>query len=434
MTNQAEWVTWNPVTGCSPVSEGCENCKAKSLPITVQKKTWDPSIWDQPKAWKTGRKIFVCTEGDLFHESVPFTAIANVFQVAADNQQHTFIITTKRPERMKQFFDEWWRLDVYDNFIRGGSEYKRPRLYLRKPGCSECCYSFLGCLRGRKKWHDKADMPNLREAGHLDYFGRTEQICDGFEWDIGSRNHGVAVAMDNGEISVRQDALAGPFPAPLKNVWLGVTVKSQKYYHRIKDLLDIPAAKRFVLFEPLLGPADDVELYLPGVYECSQCLSREMRPQLKCVECEFIGDDSYEVWGDGPTEICPECGIDEVPGPICRKCGELMVYEHPDTPVLDWVVVAGGARPISRNWVSKIRDDCRAARVPFYFKGWGEYVPWGNDDCDFMLNFSCDEMDRKFESTTLPGIDCYVYYRVGKKRTGRLLDGREHLEFPEVTK
>ncbi len=113
-----EWTeaTWNPVTGCSKVSQGCKNCYAlrewprmAGNPATVYygREFTDvrchPERLDQPLRWKRPRRIFVNSMSDLFHESVPDEFIAKVFNVMVEAKQHTFQVLTKRPERMLDF-------------------------------------------------------------------------------------------------------------------------------------------------------------------------------------------------------------------------------------------------------------------------------------------------------------------------------------------
>lgn len=123
-----EWTdaTWNPITGCSVVSPGCTNCYAMRLAgarlqhhpsragltrATKARPVWTGDVrfneqWlDQPLRWKRPRRIFVCAHGDLFHESIPIEWIDKVFAVMALTPQHTFQVLTKRPERMRRYFD-----------------------------------------------------------------------------------------------------------------------------------------------------------------------------------------------------------------------------------------------------------------------------------------------------------------------------------------
>lgn len=113
-----EWTdkTWNPVTGCTKISEGCKNCYAETMANRLQKMdspkykngfkvTCHPDTLGEPLKWKKGVKIFVCSMADLFHEDVPFEFIDKVFAVMALCPQHTFQILTKRPDRMREYMD-----------------------------------------------------------------------------------------------------------------------------------------------------------------------------------------------------------------------------------------------------------------------------------------------------------------------------------------
>ena len=195
-STKIEWATdtWNPVTGCTPISEGCANCYAKRMSNRLKgrcgydaenpfKITQHPDKMDQPLRWRKPRMIFVCSMGDLFHEDVPDEWILRVFNTirkcspgVGDYPVHTFLILTKRPERMRNVI-------MRMRFNRD----KNPMMYLDKEG-------------------DLTGYP------------------------IGQR---------------------------IKNVWLGVTAENQaRADERIPILLQIPAAVRFVSVEPMLGEVD----------------------------------------------------------------------------------------------------------------------------------------------------------------------------------
>lgn len=105
-----EWTefTWNPVTGCSKISQGCKHCYAERL----SQRFWGERPFtdvrvhenriDQPRRWKRARTIFVNSMSDLFHEDVPTEFIARVFGVMEECPQHTFQVLTKRAERLAQ--------------------------------------------------------------------------------------------------------------------------------------------------------------------------------------------------------------------------------------------------------------------------------------------------------------------------------------------
>lgn len=117
--SKIEWLdggaSWNPITGCTPISEGCANCYAKTMAETRLrgmfgydqedpfKVTFHEDKLYQPLKWKRPRKIFVCSMGDLFHEDVRNWQIVDIFKVIKEAQRHTFLILTKRPDIMKAF-------------------------------------------------------------------------------------------------------------------------------------------------------------------------------------------------------------------------------------------------------------------------------------------------------------------------------------------
>ncbi|MDJ0403930.1 phage Gp37/Gp68 family protein [Rhodococcus erythropolis] len=113
-----EWTdaTWNPVTGCTKVSPGCDNCYAETFserfrgtPGHYFEGGFDiqlrPDKLDQPLRWKRPRRIFVNSMSDLFHKDVPDEYIAKVFAVMALAPQHTFQILTKRHARMRSLLN-----------------------------------------------------------------------------------------------------------------------------------------------------------------------------------------------------------------------------------------------------------------------------------------------------------------------------------------
>lgn len=168
---------------------------------------------------------------------------------------------------------------------------------------------------------------------------------------------------------------------PLSNVWLGTSCEDQATAdERIPHLLQTSAAIRFVSCEPLLGPID-------------------LR---RIPECDGVG--------------------------------------------VDWVIVGGesgkGARPMHPEWAFVIRDQCEAAGVAFFFKQWGEWAPdtgpAADSDPIFEGKGPCAKLSEggwEFSENgfTMPlGGDGEWLYRLGKKPAGRLLDGREHNEYPEA--
>ena len=309
-----EWAdeVWNPVTGCTKVSEGCRNCYAermakrlagrygypKEQPFAV---TPHPDRLELPMKWKKPRRIFVNSMGDLFHEDMMTRKTKTVLPSEFGFGQHAI--------SLRGFYVVI--MDIVEQ-------------------CPQHTFLFL------------TKRPEIMSEALLDPPAQTTPLHYG-----------------GGNV-------------PLPNVWLGVSVEDQETAdRRIPELLRTPAARRFVSLEPMLGPVD-LAKYLP--------------------HC------------DDPT---------------CEgECGES------GRRFLDWVILGGesgpGARPMHPDWVRSVRDQCAAAGVPFFFKGWGEWAE------DYQHGHAASGV----RCVRFP--DGTLVERIGKKYTGRKLDGREHLEFPEA--
>lgn len=208
-----EWTeaTWNPLRGCSRVSEGCRNCYAEAVAarfsgpgqpyeglatMTKAGPRWTGQVrliedhLLQPLRWQRPRRIFVNSTSDLFHESVPDVWLDRIFAVMALAKQHRFQVLTKRPTRMLTYLSD-------------------PNRELQINGA---VWTTLGTRRGSKIEH-------------------------GGKWRA---------------------------QIPLPNVWLGVSVEDQAAAdERILPLMATPAAVRFVSAEPLLGELDLTDFLLP---------------------------------------------------------------------------------------------------------------------------------------------------------------------------
>ena len=389
-----EWTdkVWNPVTGCAKVSAGCAHCYAermfgRNLPGMKGQKFSEVRCHDDrleaPLHWRKPRRVFVNSMSDLFHEDVPCEFIDKVFAVMALCPQHTFQVLTKRPERMLEYFTADRDELIADKVVFDA--YGPLAQYLRKVST----------------WipdeHDETD------GGH--------RVSAPGYWDW--------------HVSL-----------PLPNVWLGVSVENQQAAdERIPLLLDTPAAVRFVSCEPLLGPVDLA--HIDWVAELGRIYTRESQ---KATEYSAMFADMAKAvrgceWEEGRAWRNALTGAwfdgwdgDDNPEPLHHT--------------IDWVIVGGesgpNARPMHPDWARSLRDQCRDAGVPFFFKQWGEWAPESkvgyHERTAFCRYGEFHVGDGEWIESCLcaEGADDAQMYRVGKKIAGRLLDGREWNEFPEV--
>lgn len=205
---------------------------------------------------------------------------------------------------------------------------------------------------------------------------------------------------------------------PWPNVWIGATICNQEEAERdIPKLLKVPAAKRFLSIEPLLGKIDISRWLDPTGVTCMDV----------CPDTPYVDKDAvevYEVSGE-VVPLCPHCGIGA--SWTGYDCG------------IDWVIVGGesgpGARPMHPAWALSLRDQCIDGDVPFLFKQWGE---WAIDQAKGGADLGGDmrrgivqhvRADRECDGRFLRG-DVHMR-RVGKKKAGRILDGRTWDEVPQ---
>lgn len=116
-----EWAdaTWNPVQGCTHVSVGCDNCYAEKMAARfsgssyrelIEKGRWNGNVrlneraLRDPEKRRKASRIFLCSMGDIFHEAVPFDFIGRIMGSIWRADWHTFMLLTKRPERMSEYF------------------------------------------------------------------------------------------------------------------------------------------------------------------------------------------------------------------------------------------------------------------------------------------------------------------------------------------
>ena len=115
LKSKIEWTenTWNPITGCTKISEGCENCYAMRMALRLQNMgnlkyengfqlTLHEECLNEPYLWKKHARIFVNSMSDLFHAEVPLEYIQKVFTIMNANTQHIFQVLTKRSNRLTE--------------------------------------------------------------------------------------------------------------------------------------------------------------------------------------------------------------------------------------------------------------------------------------------------------------------------------------------
>lgn len=273
-TSKIEWTetTWNPVVGCSSVSEGCRNCYAAReairlagnphpnvgplyaglsefrgagaarRPVFTGVVRTVPERLEDPLRWRKPRRVFVNSMSDLFHPDVPDEFIDRVFAVMALCPQHTFQVLTKRPERMTA--------------------------YATSRGAMFACEP-----RGR---------------------------------------HPVQLAIE--EVINRRPTPddAGLWEWPLPNCWLGTSVEDQAAAdERIPHLLRTPAAVRFLSCEPLLSPIE-----FSGVTNRSDAVEQLGRRALDGLHWVIVGGESGPgarpcdvAWIRSLVEQCQAAGV-----------------------------------------------------------------------------------------------------------------------------
>ncbi len=127
--SKIEWTesTWNPVSGCTKISNGCENCYAERMAKRLQamgtkgyedgfKVTLHPESLEKPLKLKKPQMIFVNSMSDIFHKEIDDEYIMKIFEVMNKAHWHTFQVLTKRPERLAEMAD---RLNWTDNIWMG---------------------------------------------------------------------------------------------------------------------------------------------------------------------------------------------------------------------------------------------------------------------------------------------------------------------------
>ncbi len=200
--------------------------------------------------------------------------------------------------------------------------------------------------------------------------------------------------------TVQEMAEAWIAQCPLPNIWIGTTVEDQQRAdERIPELLKIPAKVRFLSCEPLLGP-----VWLPLFGGTDVAFPADFAEWPEARRIEWFKDTARAIY--------------------ISRCAN----------GIHWVIAGGesgpGARPMHPLWVRGLRNQCQAASVPFLFKQWGDWLPYG--ECAPGVDDPRDKegvLHNYSFGATAPVVPWYSR-KIGKARAGRILDGREWNEFP----
>lgn len=266
--SKIEWTdrSLNPITGCTSISPGCNNCYARRManrhrgrfgypsddPFRV---TYHPDKVIKPLSWRKPVKIFLCSMSDMFHPQVPdewrdeIWAVMAICAMHERPKGHTFQILTKRPERMKDYV-----LSLPE---------RRSRIAMI--------------------------------AGKL--------MEDGDAW---------------------HDIVLYHMPDVLPNAWLGATCENQEWLEkRLRFLLETPAALHFLSYEPALGPIDLNGTSMGQILgPCDECGERKSNPD--CEACAgfpslgwvIVGGENGPgarlmdpIWAAKVLEQCQSAGV-----------------------------------------------------------------------------------------------------------------------------
>jgi len=343
--------TWNPIRGCSKVSSGCKYCYAEEM----------ASRFCGPGAPYEG----LITDGH-------WNGTVHLVQKHLDDP-----LRWKRPRRI---------------FVNSTSDLFHESLAF------EDIARIFGVMAARPE--HTFQVLTKRAARMLEFFQWLKAKGDEPNpFDKTRTTERMAVLMAKFDMVNREERF-GPWPLP--NVQIGVSVENQAAAEeRITLLRQVPAAVRWVSFEPLLGPVD---------------LDREY--------------------------LALACG-GSYPFPMLEDRHRTKLVD-----LLDWVVVGGEsgshARPMHPDWARGLRDQCAEAHVPFLFKQWGEWIGAEYDGAKGKVICQTADPEERVGRIfwTNPGCprthvwgprDHYWDHasaRVGKKSSGRLLDGKLHDEYP----
>lgn len=304
-----EWTdaTWTCITGCTRVSEGCDHCYSARMTHRLE-------MMGQQKY--TGLTV-LNPKGDRHFNGV----------VKCHDDCLTIPFKWKKPRRIfVNSMSDTFHKEVPFEFI--------DKVFAVMALCPQHTFQVLTKRPGRM-----AEYFAAGSVGHRIYQQVGRWLDDGEDGLLGrswDHAHQLAGASASGGIYEHT-----AWNVPLKNVWLGTSIENQEQADkRIPELLRCPAAVRFLSAEPLLAAVD-----LSPMYVDTECPN-------------YLLDGS-------PPMMDPETGVRE----CCKSCDYTGVISE---SAIDWVIVGSesgaGRRPMKTEWAESIRDQCKAAGVPFFMK------------------------------------------------------------------
>jgi protein gp37 len=303
-----EWTdaTWNPTVGCTKVSAGCKHCYA----LTMHRRL---TLMGSPK-------------------------YAEPFEVVKPHPEHLAVpLSWRKPRKVfVNSMSDLFHADVPNEYIA----------------------AVFGVMAATPQ-HTYQVLTK-----------RAERLPEWFRWYEGTSGAGASAnaavfaasdIIDSGEEEVIGDI---PDAWPLPNIWLGVSVENQEAAdERIPHLLSVPAAVRFVSYEPALGPVD----FDPFLYAPTRC--RE------CGSTAAYYDNNPDNLPPFPARPVCLMGATNTGEPGASRCVKCDSRDLDELPSLSWVIVGGesgpGARPFDVAWARSTVAQCKAAGVPVFVKQLG---------------------------------------------------------------
>lgn len=213
-----EWTesSWNPVTGCSKISDGCAHCYAERMAVRLRgmgqhkyrngfQVTLHEDSLGEPLSWKKPTFIFVCSMGDLFHEDVPDDYIFQVFKMMNVVKRHTFQVLTKRSQRLYEIADMLpWADNIWAGVTMESSKYYHRIDHLRNIPAKVKFLSLEPLL---------SDLPDLNLSG--------------IDWVIvgGESGAGARPMTKNWVVNIKNQCIGNGVPFFFKQ-WGGVNKKA----------------------------------------------------------------------------------------------------------------------------------------------------------------------------------------------------------------